>query len=48
MAAQRAGVERVFIPEDNVDDLRDVPAEVRDALIITPVRTVAGMATTWC
>jgi ATP-dependent protease La len=43
MAAQRAGVERVFIPEDNVDDLRDVPAEVRDALIITPVRTVAGI-----
>ena len=41
MAAQRAGVERVFIPEDNVDDLRDVPEEIRAALTITPVRTVA-------
>ena len=40
MAAQRAGVERVFIPEDNVDDLRDVPEEVRKALTITPVRAV--------
>ena len=41
MAAQRAGVERVFIPEDNADDLRDVPEEVRSALTITPVKTVA-------
>ena len=41
MAAQRAGVERVFIPEDNVDDLRDVPEEVRVALNISPVRTVS-------
>jgi len=41
MAAQRAGVERVFIPEDNVDDLRDVPQEVRDSLEILPVKSVA-------
>ena len=41
MAAQRAGVERVFIPEDNVDDLRDVPGEVLSALEITPVKTVS-------
>ncbi len=40
MAAQRAGVERVFIPEDNVEDLEDVPAEVLSRLTITPVRTV--------
>ncbi|MDO5132690.1 MAG: S16 family serine protease, partial [Eubacteriales bacterium] len=37
LAAQRAGVRRVFIPEDNVDDLRDVPEEVRENLEITPV-----------
>ena len=40
MAAQRSGVEKVFIPKDNVDDLKDVAAEVRDALEIVPVSTV--------
>ena len=41
MAAQRAGVRTVFIPEDNADDLRDVPEEVRAALEIVPVKTAA-------
>ena len=41
MAAQRAGVRTVFIPEDNADDLRDVPDEVKNALEIVPVRTAA-------
>ena len=40
MAAQRAGVKTVFIPEENLDDLREVAQEVRDALEITPVRDV--------
>ena len=40
MAAQRGGVTRVFIPRDNVDDLKDVAGEVRQALRITPVSTV--------
>ena len=40
MAAQRAGVKRVFIPRDNVDDLKDVAREVRDQLEITPVGAV--------
>ena len=40
MAAQRAGVERVFIPKDNVDDLKDVAEDVKQALEITPVSTV--------
>ena len=40
MAAQRAGVKTVFIPEENVDDLREVAREVRDALEIIPVRDV--------
>ncbi len=40
MAAQRAGVKTVFIPADNVDDLRSVAQEVRDALTIIPVRSV--------
>jgi ATP-dependent Lon protease len=40
MAAQRSGVQQVFIPKDNVDDLKDVAEEVRQALKITPVSTV--------
>ena len=37
LAAQRAGVKKVFIPADNVDDLRDVPDEVKENLEIVPV-----------
>ena len=40
MAAQRAGVTRVLIPADNVDDLEDVAEEVRTRLEIVPVATV--------
>ncbi len=40
MAAQRAGVKQVFIPKDNVDDLKDVAEEVKAVLEITPVSTV--------
>ena len=38
MAAQRAGVRRVFIPAENEEDLRDVPGEVLEELQIVPVR----------
>lgn len=40
MAAQRAGVKQVFIPKENTDDLKEVAAEVRQALKITPVSTI--------
>lgn len=40
MAAQRAGVRTVFIPEDNVDDLDDVAEEIKNSLDIVPVRNV--------
>jgi ATP-dependent Lon protease len=40
MAAQRAGVTRVFIPKANVFDLKDVAQEVKDKLEITPVSSV--------
>ncbi|MGI6736990.1 MAG: endopeptidase La [Anaerovoracaceae bacterium] len=43
MAAQRAGIKTVFIPKENEDDLRDVPAEARDALTIIPVEDVADV-----
>ena len=40
MAAQRSGVRTVFIPKENVDDLRDIAEEVRKDLKIIPVGTV--------
>ena len=43
MAAQRAGVKQVFIPEENQDDLMDVAAEVKQALKIVPVHYVADV-----
>ena len=38
LAATRAGVKTVFIPEDNKEDLKDVAEEVKDALEIIPVK----------
>jgi ATP-dependent Lon protease len=43
MAAQRSGVQQVFIPQDNEEDLRDVPEEVCSALKITPVREITDV-----
>ncbi len=40
MAAVRAGVTRVLIPQANVRDLEDVPEEVRAQLEIKPVKTL--------
>lgn len=40
LAAQRAGVTKVFIPEDNVSDLKDVAQEVKDKIDIVPVTRV--------
>ena len=40
MAAQRAGVHRVFIPRENETDLKDVSEEIRGQLEILPVDTV--------
>ena len=43
MAAQRSGVKQVFIPEENMEDLRDVAEEVKEALTIIPVRRVSDV-----
>ena len=43
MAAVRAGVKKVFIPEENVRDLSDVADEVKEKLEIIPVRKVADV-----
>ena len=40
MAAERAGITKVFIPKDNVYDLKDVAKEVKDKLMIIPVVSV--------
>jgi len=43
MAAERAGITKVFIPEENVFDLKDVAEEVRAKIEVVPVRTVAEL-----
>ncbi len=43
MAAVRAGVKTVFIPEENVEDLKDVAEEVKEALDIIPVSEVTDV-----
>ena len=40
MAAQRAGIKKVFIPWENKEDLEDVAGEVKEALEIIPVKEV--------
>ena len=40
MAAVRAGITTVLIPSENMDDLDDVPQEVKDQLTILPVKTI--------
>src|SRR5690606_21054315 len=40
LAALRSGVKTVLIPAENEKDLADIPANVKDALEIIPVRTV--------
>ena len=45
MAAERAGVQKVFVPKENIDDLRDVAAEVRDRLEIIPVESIEEVLT---
>lgn len=41
MAAQRAGIKTVFIPQENEDDLEEVAKEVRDKLEIITVSEVS-------
>jgi ATP-dependent Lon protease len=43
LAAQRAGLSTVFIPQRNEPDLDDVPAEVLEALEVKPMTDVADI-----
>ena len=40
LAAVRGGIKHVFIPEENIKDLEDVPQNVKKTLTITPVSSV--------
>ncbi|KAF1018744.1 MAG: Lon protease [Paracidovorax wautersii] len=40
LAALRGGIKTVLIPEENVKDLQDIPANVKNALEIVPVRWI--------
>ncbi len=40
LGAQRAGINKVLIPKDNVIDLKDVPEEVKNQLTVIPVETI--------
>lgn len=44
MAAHRAGIKTVLIPEKNVEDLKDVPEEITSKLTIIPVSTIDEVA----
>ena len=43
MAAQRAGITKVFIPQENLYDLTDVPAEITGRIEIIPVSRVTEL-----
>ena len=46
MAAQRAGLKKIFIPKDNVQDLDEVPEEVKNSLTLLPVKDVREVLNT--
>ncbi len=43
MAAVRAGLKTIYIPEDNIRDLKDVPDEVKEQLQIIGVKNVSDV-----
>ncbi len=43
LAAQRAGITKVFIPEENLYDLKDVAQEVKDKIEIVPMTKVTDL-----
>ncbi len=40
MAAQRAGIQKILIPQKNEADLKDIPESVKETLTIVPIGTV--------
>ena len=43
MAAQRAGITKVFIPQENMYDLKDVAQEIKDKIEIVPVSVITDI-----
>lgn len=43
MAAERAGITKVFIPKENLFDLKDVAQAVKDKIEIVPVSQVTEL-----
>ena len=35
-----AGVKKAFIPKDNIEDLKDIPEEIKEKIEVIPVTTV--------
>ncbi|MFH0992004.1 MAG: endopeptidase La [bacterium] len=44
LAAQRSGIKTVIIPKENVKDLAEIPARVKEGLNIVPVETIEEAA----
>ncbi|KAF5031268.1 Lon protease 2 [anaerobic digester metagenome] len=40
LAAHRAGIRKVILPQENEKDLADVPEDIRTHLVFVPVRTI--------
>ena len=40
LAANRQGIKTVILPERNVDDVQELPEEVRSAMRFVPARTL--------
>lgn len=40
LAAHRAGIKKVLIPKENMKDLKELPQEVKDQLMIKPVEVI--------
>lgn len=43
LAAHRAGIKKIFLPKENVKDLKDVPDDVKEQLTFFPILTVEDL-----
>jgi len=39
MASKKAGIRKVYIPEDNMSDFNELPAEIKDNIKVFPVKS---------
>ncbi|MCZ8631731.1 MAG: hypothetical protein N7Q72_00550, partial [Spiroplasma sp. Tabriz.8] len=43
IAANRSGLDTIFIPQENIKDIEDIPEEVRTKLNIIPVSNISDV-----